>query len=85
MDNNLIMQAARRLQRLSGPNAEGVKITVKKKLPSGAGLGGGSSDAAATLIALKRIWKLDLSEKRLCEIGLELGADLPVFIQGNSA
>ncbi|HIF74337.1 MAG TPA: 4-(cytidine 5'-diphospho)-2-C-methyl-D-erythritol kinase [Porticoccaceae bacterium] len=85
MDNNLIMQAARRLQRLSGPNAEGVKITVKKKLPSGAGLGGGSSDAAATLIALKRIWKLDLSEKRLCEIGLELGADLPVFIQGKSA
>jgi len=85
LDDNLIMQAARRLQQLSGLDVEGVKITLNKKIPSGAGLGGGSSDAAATLIALKRIWKLDLSEQHLCEIGLELGADVPVFIQGRSA
>jgi 4-diphosphocytidyl-2-C-methyl-D-erythritol kinase len=63
----------------------GASISLDKKLPSGAGLGGGSSNAATCLLALNRLWALDFSEDKLCEIGIKLGADVPVFIRGKSA
>lgn len=63
----------------------GVKITLQKNLPMGAGLGGGSSDAATTLVGLNYFWGLDLSIQELISIGRPLGADIPVFIQGESA
>ncbi|OHV12286.1 4-(cytidine 5'-diphospho)-2-C-methyl-D-erythritol kinase [Kushneria phosphatilytica] len=83
-DDNLIVRAARRLQSLSERSC-GVDITLEKRLPQGGGLGGGSSDAATTLLALDRLWHLDLGEDRLAAIGLELGADVPVFIRGFAA
>jgi len=84
LENNLIMTACRRLQTLS-QRPVGIRIELTKRLPSGAGLGGGSSDAAITLLALNRLWGLNLGNDRLQEIGLELGADVPVFVAGRSA
>jgi 4-diphosphocytidyl-2-C-methyl-D-erythritol kinase len=63
----------------------GVSITIDKKIPMGGGLGGGSSDAATTLVALNALWELGLSGQRLSELGLKLGADVPVFIRGCNA
>lgn len=63
----------------------GVQITVKKRIPSGAGLGGGSSDAATTLIGLNNLWDLHLSRSALLALGLELGADVPFFLFGHTA
>ncbi|MCW8983694.1 MAG: 4-(cytidine 5'-diphospho)-2-C-methyl-D-erythritol kinase, partial [Gammaproteobacteria bacterium] len=63
----------------------GAKIDLIKRLPMGGGLGGGSSDAATTLVALNHLWGLHLSPDELARIGLQLGADLPVFIHGHSA
>jgi 4-diphosphocytidyl-2-C-methyl-D-erythritol kinase len=83
-EQNLIVRAARRLQSATGCRL-GADIRLEKKLPMGGGIGGGSSDAATTLIALNRLWQLDLSRDRLAELGLSLGADVPVFIQGRSA
>ncbi len=83
-DEDLCVRAARLLQsRTDCPS--GVSIELEKHLPWGAGLGGGSSDAATTLIVLNRLWRLDLSRDALCEIALELGADVPVFVFGRSA
>ena len=82
--NNLIFKAARLLAEESGCK-QGIAIHLKKQIPAGAGLGGGSSDAATTLLALNRIWKLGLSISELSELGLKLGADVPVFIQGETA
>jgi len=62
-----------------------VDIVVEKEIPSGAGLGGGSSDAATTLVALDAVWGLDLGAERLAELGLRLGADVPVFVHGHNA
>ena len=82
--DNLILRAAAALARESGCKA-GADIELEKRLPVGGGLGGGSSNAAATLLALNRLWKLGLSIDALCRIGLRLGADLPVFLRGHSA
>lgn len=64
---------------------QGVDIRVEKRTPAGAGFGGGSSDAATVLLALDRLWGLDLGEERLAALGLQLGADVPVFVRGRSA
>lgn len=81
---DLSVRAARLLQRETGC-ATGVDIGIVKRLPMGGGLGGGSSDAATTLIALNRLWKTGVSRERLQRLGLTLGADVPVFVFGQSA
>ncbi|MDQ3196623.1 MAG: 4-(cytidine 5'-diphospho)-2-C-methyl-D-erythritol kinase [Pseudomonadota bacterium] len=83
-ESDLCVRAARLLQTAT-ESSQGVDITLIKRLPFGGGLGGGSSDAATTLIALNRLWRLDLSRERLQELGLALGADVPVFVFGESA
>ena len=85
MDDNLILQAVHKLQHLAPANAPGIDITLTKQIPMGAGLGGGSADAAITLLAVNALWQLGLSRDELASIGLSLGADVPVFIQGHSA
>jgi 4-diphosphocytidyl-2-C-methyl-D-erythritol kinase len=82
--DDLIIRAARALQAASSsPN--GVHIGIEKRIPAQAGMGGGSSDAASTLLALNRLWKLNLSLEKLALIGLQLGADVPFFIGGRNA
>jgi 4-diphosphocytidyl-2-C-methyl-D-erythritol kinase len=83
-EQDLCIRAARLLAKYSGCG-KGVALSVSKKLPMGGGLGGGSSDAATVLIGLNRLWDLGLSRDKLAQIGLELGADVPVFVQGDSA
>lgn len=83
-EHNLVVRAARLLKVGAGDTAPGVTIHLEKRIPLGGGLGGGSSDAATTLIALNRLWGLNLSRDRLQEIGLTLGADVPVFIHGHN-
>jgi 4-diphosphocytidyl-2-C-methyl-D-erythritol kinase len=83
-EDDLSVRAARLLQRASG-TALGVDITLEKRLPPGGGLGGGSSDAATTLLALNRLWRLDLPRTQLLELALQLGADVPVFVFGDNA
>ena len=83
-ENALTVRAARRLQATSGCR-QGVTISLEKRLPLGGGLGGGSSDAATVLLALNHLWQLDLPRRRLQEIGLALGADVPVFVFGRNA
>src|SRR5690606_35634123 len=82
--DDLILRAARALQRESG-TALGAHIQVEKRVPAEAGLGGGSSDAASCLLALNRLWRLDLPLARLEAIGLALGADVPFFLRGRNA
>ena len=81
---DLTVRAAALLQRHSD-GSMGVDIAIEKRLPMGAGLGGGSSDAATTLLVLNRLWKLNLPQERLADLGLQLGADVPVFIYGQAA
>lgn len=83
-DEDLAVCAARRLQERAGCRM-GIDIEVAKRLPMGGGLGGGSSDAATTLIALNRLWGLDMPGDELRHLGLTLGADVPVFLFGRSA
>ncbi len=83
-EDNLIIQSARLLKEHSGCQL-GVTVDIKKNLPMGGGLGGGSSDAATTLRALNALWQTGLSLQQLAEIGLQLGADVPVFVHGRSA
>lgn len=83
-DSNLIVRAARLLQRESGC-ALGADIQLTKRLPMGGGIGGGSSDAATTLVGLDHLWNTRLGEDRLAELGLNLGADVPVFVRGRAA
>ena len=83
-EKNLCIQAARLLQKESGTSL-GVEISLKKLIPMGGGLGGGSSDAATTLLALNHLWNLNWSREELMELGLSLGADVPVFIFGENA
>ena len=80
---DLSVRAAKALQRQSGV-CGGVDIHVTKRLPVGGGLGGGSSDAATVLIGLNKLWKLGYSLPQLAAIGLRLGADIPVFVRGQS-
>ena len=82
--SNLIVRAARLLQAHTGCT-QGADIELEKRLPMGGGIGGGSSDAATTLLGLNRLWGLDLPLDELAALGLELGADVPVFIQGHAA
>lgn len=83
-DEDLVVRAARLLKQESGTRL-GAEISVHKRIPLGAGLGGGSSDAATTLLALNKIWKLGLGSERLAALGLRLGADVPVFVHGRAA
>lgn len=83
-ENDLIVQAAKALQAAAGTSL-GVHIGVEKSIPAQAGLGGGSSDAASSLLALNRLWDLRLPLNRLAEIGLRLGADVPFFLAGRNA
>jgi len=82
--DNLIYKAAILLQQYSGKKL-GANIHIEKNLPMGGGLGGGSSDAATTLLALNYHWNLNLSKNKLSEIGLSLGADIPIFIEGKAS
>ncbi len=81
---DLVLRAARALQQATGTR-EGAHITLDKRLPAQAGLGGGSSDAASCLLALNRLWRTGLSLSQLEQIGLALGADLPFFLRGRNA
>ncbi|WP_312572082.1 4-(cytidine 5'-diphospho)-2-C-methyl-D-erythritol kinase [Stutzerimonas balearica] len=83
-ESNLIVRAARLLQQL-GDDVPGADITLVKRLPMGGGIGGGSSDAATTLLGLNRLWNLGLDLDRLAQLGLSLGADVPVFVRGHAA
>lgn len=83
-DSNLIVRAARHLQAQSGTPL-GADIWLNKVLPMGGGIGGGSSDAATTLLGLAHLWQLDWDEDRLAALGLSLGADVPVFVRGHAA
>ena len=87
-DKNLIVRAARLLQdflRTKGTSVPGVDIRIDKILPMGGGLGGGSSNAATTLLALNHLWKVRLSLEELAKLGVQLGADVPIFVAGESA
>ncbi len=81
---DLVVRAARALKKAGGTPL-GADISVLKRIPMGGGLGGGSSDAATTLVALNEMWALGLSSPELAAIGAGLGADVPVFVQGRSA
>jgi len=86
--SNLVFRAADRLQKealAEGFRPKGVRISLTKNIPVSAGLGGGSSDAAATFIALNRFWGLNWPRKRLAGLGLEIGSDLPFFFDGPTA
>ncbi len=83
-DADLIIQSALKMQKLA-PSNSGVDIGITKKIPLGGGLGGGSSNAATTLIALNKLWNLGLQKKELISIGKKIGADVPVFIDGRSS
>jgi 4-diphosphocytidyl-2-C-methyl-D-erythritol kinase len=81
---DLAVRAAQRLRQACGTRL-GVDITLEKRLPLGGGLGGGSSDAATTLLALNDLWRAGLERERLLTLALELGADVPVFVGGENA
>ncbi|MBP6405447.1 MAG: 4-(cytidine 5'-diphospho)-2-C-methyl-D-erythritol kinase [Ramlibacter sp.] len=82
--DDLVIRAARALQA-AGATPHGAWIGVEKRLPAQAGMGGGSSDAATCLLALNRLWGLNLPLSRLAQIGLALGADVPFFLRGRNA
>ncbi len=83
-EQDLCVRAARLLQARAG-TPRGVEIVLRKRLPAGGGLGGGSSDAATTLLALNELWDLHWPRARLAELALALGADVPVFLYGRAA
>lgn len=83
-EDNLCLRAARLLRERTRC-AHGIDMRIDKRIPMGGGLGGGSSDAATTLVALNEIWQTGCSVDELAAIGLELGADVPVFVRGHSA
>ena len=88
-EDNLIVRAARMLAAKARDNGFrgplGADIVVDKQLPMGGGLGGGSSNAATTLVALNHLWKTGFSDEQLAELGVTLGADVPVFVRGRAA
>ena len=84
LEDNLIWKAAKALQEKTG-GRHGAHIELEKILPMGGGIGGGSSNAATTLVALNFLWQTNLSDDELADIGLKLGADVPVFVRGFAA
>lgn len=84
-EQDLVVRAARLLRERAGRPDLGVDLAVTKRIPMGAGLGGGSSDAATVLVALNSLWGLHLSVDALAGLALELGADVPVFVRGQTA
>ena len=82
--DDLVVRAARLLRDESGVEA-GADIALEKRIPLGGGLGGGSSDAASTLVGLNRLWGLGMDTDRLAALGVKLGADVPVFVRGSTA
>jgi 4-diphosphocytidyl-2-C-methyl-D-erythritol kinase len=84
-EDDLVVRAARRLRERAGDPTLGAEVAVTKRIPLGGGLGGGSSDAATVLVALDRLWGLGLGRDALAALGLELGADVPVFVRGSTA
>ncbi|HEX7802976.1 MAG TPA: 4-(cytidine 5'-diphospho)-2-C-methyl-D-erythritol kinase [Pseudoxanthomonas sp.] len=82
--DDLAVRAARLLQS-EAKTRQGADISVEKRIPAGGGFGGGSSDAASVLIGLNRLWRLEFSLDRLAALGLQLGADVPVFVRGENA
>jgi 4-diphosphocytidyl-2-C-methyl-D-erythritol kinase len=84
VEDDLAVRAAHALRQASGTSL-GATISVTKRIPAGSGLGGGSSDAATTLITLNRLWDLNLPRTKLSAIGLQLGADVPFFLHGHHA
>ncbi len=85
IQDNLIFKAATLLLPHRHDMSLGIDIFLEKQLPMGGGIGGGSSNAATTLLALNTLWRCYLSLKKLSEIGLQLGADVPIFVMGHSA
>jgi 4-diphosphocytidyl-2-C-methyl-D-erythritol kinase len=83
-EDNLVVKAAKLLQERTG-TALGANIILHKKLPMGGGIGGGSSNAATTLLVLNHLWQTKLSKEQLAELGLSLGADVPIFVYGRTA
>lgn len=83
-DDDLCVRAARSLQQISGTRL-GARIHLTKRIPIGAGLGGGSSDAATVLVALNHLWQTHLTEDVLTDLAASLGADVPLFVRGASA
>lgn len=84
-EDNLIVRAARLLQQHCSSGSSGADIWIDKRLPMGGGLGGGSSNAATTLLGLNHLWRCGQSLEQLAELGLQLGADVPVFVRGRAA
>lgn len=83
-EQDLVVRAALALQRRTG-SGQGAELSVIKHIPAGGGLGGGSSDAATTLLGLNHLWRCGLTLDELAELGLSLGADVPLFVRGASA
>jgi len=83
-EDDLLIKSARALKKYSNSSL-GVDISIDKKIPAGGGLGGGSSNAATVLLALNELWQLNLGQQELADIGVTLGADVPVFVFGRSA
>ena len=83
-EDDLVVRAARLLQQHCGVE-QGARISVEKRIPAGGGLGGGSSDAATVLVALNQLWSTGLEREALAALGLQLGADVPIFIHGHAA
>ena len=83
-EDNLVIRAARAIQKYA-PKGAGVALRLDKKIPQGAGLGGGSSDAASTLLLMRKLWGTPHSDEELARIGAELGSDVPFFLQPHAA
>lgn len=84
LEQNLIYKATQMLKPLA-QHLAGLKIKIEKNIPMGAGLGGGSSNAATTLIVVNQLWQCGLSIEQLAELGVKLGADVPIFVHGQNA
>ena len=84
LEQNLIYKATQALQPFA-QTATGLKINIEKNIPIGAGLGGGSSNAATTLIVVNQLWQCGLNLEQLAHLGLKLGADVPIFVHGRNA
>ena len=82
--DNLVLRAAHTLQQF-GKTSSGVQLTLEKSIPQGAGLGGGSSDAASTLLLLRKLWSIPCSDAELATLGASLGSDVPFFLQPHAA